>query len=95
MSTNFLSDDARELLESFRKDFGSDAISSNALMSFASFVQGHSETRSIELQLLIVQVLAQSAAQLGSQDAAAFLESQWPQLKTILPKRWARAGFEP
>lgn len=95
MNAVSLSEDARALLESFRADMDGGKIDGDTLMSFASFVQGHSEARSIELQLLIVQALAQSAQALGSDQAKTFLENQWPQLKNILPKRWARAGFEP
>jgi hypothetical protein len=95
MNSVTLSEDARALLESFRDDINEKRMDGDTLMAFASFVQGHSEAKSIELQLLIIQALAQSAERLGSEQAATFLETQWPQLKNILPKRWARAGFEP
>jgi hypothetical protein len=89
-----LSEDARALLESFRADIDGNTMDGDTLMAFTSFVQGHSEAKSVELQLLIIQALAQSAERLGSEQAAMFLKTQWPQLKNILPKRWARAGFE-
>jgi hypothetical protein len=95
MSEIHLSEDARALLESFRADMDGNKMDADTLMAFTSFVQGHSEVKSVELQLLIIQALAQSAQRLGSERATVFLETQWPQLKNILPKRWVRTGFEP
>ena len=95
MNEIYLTEDARTLLESFCDDINENNMDGDTLMAFASFVQAHSEVKSVELQLLIIQALAQSAQRLGSEQAAMFLDTQWPQLKNILPKRWARAGFEP
>jgi hypothetical protein len=92
MSTPDLSDDSRLILRETRHEI-LQSIDADALMSLATFLVGHSEVRSIELQLVVIEAIAVAANKAGSADAQKFLTEQWPALQTILPKRWARAGF--
>ena len=92
MPTFDLSDDSRLILREIRCEI-LQSTDADALMSLATFLVGHSEIRSIELQLVVIEAIAAAANKAGSADAQRFLTEQWPALQTILPKRWARAGF--
>jgi hypothetical protein len=64
-----------------------------AALDLASAFMSHADSRDIGLNLAVVEALVTSAKIAGCADAANFLDNQWPQMQTILRKRWARGGF--
>jgi hypothetical protein len=64
-----------------------------AALDLASAFMSHADSRDTELNLAVVEALAVLAKNQGCADAPAFLQDQWPDMRVILRKRWARAGF--
>jgi hypothetical protein len=54
---------------------------------------GHLHEKDIDLNLAVVQALALLAKRHGCQEADEFLAAEWPDMESILRKRWARSGF--
>lgn len=65
----------------------------SAAFDLASTFMAHVDAKDVEVNLAIVEALATMAKLQGCTEAADFLASQWPDMKTILGKRWRRAGF--
>jgi hypothetical protein len=65
----------------------------SAAFDLASTVMSHVDAKDVGLNLAIVESLVMLSKLQGCAEAADFLEGQWPDMKTILGKRWQRAGF--
>ena len=65
----------------------------SAALDLASTFISHVDAKDIGLNLAIIEALASLAKIHGCSDAATFLQSQWPDMQSILKKRWQRAGF--
>lgn len=65
----------------------------SAAFDLASTFMSHADSKDIGLNLAVIEALASLAKVQGCSDAATFLQGQWPDLQSILKKRWQRAGF--
>lgn len=64
-----------------------------APMDLASAFMSHADAKDIGVHLAVVEALAIIAKKQGCPEAFKFLQEQWPDMQTILRKRWQRAGF--
>lgn len=65
----------------------------SAAFDLASAFMSHADAKDVDLNLAIIEALATMAKLQGCSEAADFLDGQWSDMKTILGKRWRRAGF--
>ncbi|MCC7548600.1 MAG: hypothetical protein IT532_12615 [Burkholderiales bacterium] len=65
----------------------------SAALDLASTFMSHADSKDIGLNLAVVEALVSLAKTQGSSDAVIFLQDQWPDMQSILKKRWQRAGF--
>ena len=59
----------------------------------ANFWMAHVFDRDPVIELGIVEGLMRQSAQLGSDDASAFLDGVWPNMRPILEKRLMKAKY--
>lgn len=64
-----------------------------AAFDLASAFMSHADAKDVDLNLAIIEALATMAKLHGCAEATDFLDGQWLDMKTILGKRWRRAGF--
>jgi hypothetical protein len=64
-----------------------------AAFDLASAFMGHLHEKDIDLNLAVIEALIVLAKKHGCREAEDFLNDEWQPLKSILRKRWARAGF--
>lgn len=64
-----------------------------AAFDLASAFMSHVDAKDVHMNLAVAQALATLAKLQGCSEAADFLEGQWSDMKTVLGKRWRRAGF--
>lgn len=53
----------------------------------------HGSAKGVDVNRAVIEALATLAKLLGCAEAAVFLDGRRSDLKTILGKRWRRAGF--
>jgi len=64
-----------------------------APLDLASAFMSHADAKDIDVNLALVEALATIAKMQGCAEAGNFLQGQWPDMRAILRKRWARSGF--
>lgn len=64
-----------------------------APFDLASSFMSHADSKNVDLYLAIVEALATISKNSGSEEAASFLQDQWPDLRSSFRRRWLRAGF--
>jgi hypothetical protein len=64
-----------------------------APFDLASAFMSHADDNDVGMTLAAVEMLAVVASQKGCPEAATFLTAQWPQMRDVLRKRWARKGM--